>query len=105
MRFIGIDKELQKLIHRLPQSVKNAPTPDVGLLILIDEPDLHLHLDWQRQYIAKLIDTFSAVPENIKMHFIIATHSPFIVSDLPKENILRVQKNKDGSTTFIPYGE
>ena len=105
MRFIGIDKELQKLAYKMQQSVKKAPIPDIGLLILIDEPDLHLHLDWQRQYIAKLIDTFSTVPENIKMHFIIATHSPFIISDLPKENIIRMRKKEDGSTIFASYGE
>jgi predicted ATP-dependent endonuclease of OLD family len=27
------------------------------------------------------------------MHFIIATHSPFIISDLPKENIIKLVKN------------
>ena len=40
------------------------------------------------------------------MHFIITTHSPFILSDLPKENIIFLEKGKqvypfdDGKQTF-----
>ena len=62
-------------------------------VILIDEPDLHLHLDWQRQYIQKLIDVFSTLDTNIKLHFIIATHSPFVISDLPTECIVKLEGN------------
>ena len=63
-------------------------------LILIDEPDLHLHLDWQRQYIQKLIDVFSTLDSEINLHFIIATHSPFIISDLPTECMVVLDKSE-----------
>ncbi len=63
-------------------------------VILIDEPDLHLHLDWQRQYIQKLVDVFRTLPTDISVHFILATHSPFIVSDLPKECIIKLENWK-----------
>ncbi len=62
--------------------------------ILIDEPDLHLHLEWQRKYIQKLVDVFSTLPKEIKLHFIIATHSPFIISDLPKESLVLLENWK-----------
>jgi predicted ATP-binding protein involved in virulence len=52
-----------------------------------------LHLEWQQVYIQRLIDVFSTIPSDITMHFIIATHSPFIISDLPKENIIKLVKN------------
>ena len=69
-------------------------------VILIDEPDLHLHLDWQKQYIKKLIDVFSTLDTNIKLHFIIATHSPFIISDLPSESIVILDwKDSDTNKT------
>ena len=70
-------------------------------LILIDEPDLHLHLDWQRQYIQKLIDVFSTLPSDIKLHFIIATHSPFLISDLPTESIVALKKDDKWSTEVL----
>lgn len=64
-----------------------------NFIILIDEPDLHLHLEWQQQYIQRLIDVFSTIKEtDITMHFIIATHSPFIISDIPKENIIKLER-------------
>lgn len=76
-------------------------------IILIDEPDLHLHLDWQRQYIQKLIDVFSTINKDIKMHFILATHSPFIVSDLPSKSIILLQNwkqvNYDWKTFWANY--
>ena len=71
-------------------------------LILIDEPDLHLHLDWQRQYIQKLIDVFSTLDPQINLHFIIATHSPFIISDLPKESLVLLNKGEQVDNKEIP---
>jgi len=66
-----------------------------SFIILIDEPDLHLHLEWQRQYIQKLIDVFwNFLKDNtdISLHFIIATHSPFILSDIPAENVILLKR-------------
>jgi len=77
-----------------------------SFIIFIDEPDLHLHLDWQRQYIQKLIDVFwEFLKENkdISLHFIIATHSPFILSDVPAENVILLQKWKDWYTKVTDW--
>lgn len=59
-------------------------------LILIDEPDLHLHLNWQKRYISTLLNVFGnllKIREDITLTFILATHSPFIISDLPKNSV------------------
>ncbi len=75
------------------------------ILVVLDEPDLTLHPDWQKKYInemIKLLLTFS----DKKFHLIITSHSPFILSDLPKENIIFLEKGKqvypfeDGKQTF-----
>ncbi|NIZ06473.1 AAA family ATPase [Pseudoalteromonas sp. HF66] len=52
-------------------------------LIFIDEPELSLHPEWQLNFMPLLEDVFSSFKN---CHFIIATHSPNIVSSLPKEN-------------------
>ena len=57
-----------------------------GILVCLDEPDLSLHPQWQKKYVNELINTFSLVKMNI--HFLITSHSPFILSDLPKENVI-----------------
>jgi len=86
VRFINIYKEIEE------QHKKNNKK---DFLVLIDEPDLHLHLDRQRQYIQKLIDVFSSLSSDINLHFILATHSPFIISDVPKENVILLRSGKD----------
>lgn len=48
-------------------------------LILIDEPEICLHPEWQERYIELLRQTFS---DYTGCHFIIATHSPQIISNL-----------------------
>jgi predicted ATPase len=47
-------------------------------LILIDEPEISLHPEWQDRYLELLRETFSSFHG---CHFVIATHSPLILSD------------------------
>ena len=54
-----------------------------GSLICIDEPEVCLHPQWQEKYIELLISTFK---EFKSCQFIIATHSPLIVSKLDDNN-------------------
>jgi predicted ATPase len=52
-------------------------------IILIDEPEISLHPEWQQRYINLLMNTFEGF-YNCK--FIIATHSPLVVSNLKSSN-------------------
>lgn len=54
-----------------------------GSLICIDEPEICLHPEWQEKYIELLMSTFSSFKN---CHFVIATHSPQIVSNLGDHN-------------------
>lgn len=95
--YMKIIKEYEKFKLKLKndwKTDKEIKKEAFNFIILIDEPDLHLHLEWQRQYIQKLIDVFSTLDKNIKLHFIIATHSPFIISDLPVESLILLEKDK-----------
>jgi hypothetical protein len=49
---------------------------DPGFVVVIDEPENHLHPSMQREFLPALVGAF---PE---AQFIIATHSPFIVSSI-----------------------
>jgi len=49
--------------------------------VMIDEIELHLHPTWQRDIIGKLERTFP------KCQFIITTHSPQVVGEVPHERI------------------
>lgn len=50
-------------------------------VVLIDEVDLHLHPQWQRQVIPSLERTF---PE---LQFIVSTHSPLVLSEVPRSAV------------------
>lgn len=50
--------------------------------LIIDEPELSLHVDWQKRLIASLHEL------NPHMQLIMATHSPEIMADLPDEKVL-----------------
>jgi predicted ATPase len=59
-----------------------------GALVCIDEPEVCLHPEWQERYIQLLHRVFSHY-ENCQ--FIIATHSPQIIAQLPNEGCYVMQ--------------
>lgn len=69
-------------------------------LILIDEVELHLHPEWQRNFIKQLNDFFTYEDNTKKFQFVIATHSPFVVSDIYDENIIYLGRDNINSKTF-----
>lgn len=81
--------------HILSGFINIISTIEDSSLILIDEPEISLHPNWQIQYMNLLQSTF----KNYKnCHFIISTHSHFLVSDLQPENssIISFQLNDEG---------
>lgn len=48
-----------------------------GTLVLIDEPELSLHVSWQKRFLPELLE----IVQTAELDAIIATHSPFIVGD------------------------
>lgn len=72
-------------------------------VLIFDEAELYLHPNWQRKFIYKLISCiekahFSTIKE---IQVIIATHSPFLLCDIPSYNILALQDGERKSTDII----
>jgi predicted ATPase len=80
--------EMLMIFDAIKKSKKNE------ILLVLDEPDLTFHPDWQKKYINEMIKLLSNFSEK-KFHLIITTHSPFILSDLPKQNIIFLEKDKE----------
>ncbi|PTV48798.1 AAA family ATPase [Acinetobacter pittii] len=70
-----------------------------GSLIFIDEPEISLHPSWASKYIELLQSLFS---DFYNCHFIIATHSPHIVSNLPDNDAFVVTIKDDRTSKCIP---
>lgn len=67
-----------------------ASVIDNASLVLIDEPELSLHPEWQVDYVNLLVKTFARFKG---CHFVVATHSPMVVSQLPKHaNIIALDR-------------
>lgn len=67
-------------------------------ILLLDEPDRTFHPQWISNYIFKLMKILNRFGEknNISFQLIITTHSPFMVSDILKEDIYKIE-NIDGN--------
>jgi predicted ATP-dependent endonuclease of OLD family len=52
--------------------------------ILIDEPELSMHIDWQRQLPATILSL------NPSCQLILASHSPEVMAEVPDQNIFRI---------------
>lgn len=73
-------------------------------VVLIDEIDMHLHPEWQQHIIQDLQRTFP------NLQFICTTHSPQVLSTIPKESILFIDENHqarspDEQTRGVPSNE
>ncbi len=69
-----------------------------SVLVLIDEGDSYLHLDWQRQYVEKLDQFLTSAKwrfEFKEVQAIIATHSPIISGDFPSALVQRLDSEMD----------
>ena len=74
------------------REINNGKKPTV---VFLDEIDLSWHPDWQRNLILYLVDILKNILlANETVTFIISTHSPFILSDIPDKNII-LMKRKD----------
>ncbi|MFW3441837.1 AAA family ATPase [Aliarcobacter butzleri] len=60
---------------------------------LLDEPDTLLHPQWQKQFIKELLYLLKRI--NGIYNIVITSHSPFILSDIPKENVIFLEKYKE----------
>nr|WP_288934778.1 AAA family ATPase [uncultured Allomuricauda sp.] len=65
--------------------LKNIKTENV--IICIDEGDLYLHPKWQADFLYKVITLIPAF-RKVNFQFMLTSHSPFLVSDLPSENLI-----------------
>ncbi len=72
-----------------------------NVLICIDEGDLYFHPKWQTEYLYKLINILPMMIGK-PCQLILTTHSPFLVSDLPKNNLIFVEKSNNGNLIVIP---
>lgn len=62
-------------------------------IILLDEPDIFMHPEWSRIMLSEIFSLLNSIEGGYKAYqIIVSTHSPFIISDLPSNNVIALEK-------------
>lgn len=60
-------------------------TPERRLVILYDEPETHLHPEWQRRLLPALMQVAAGLNAEMKVQFLVSTHAPLMLASLEPE--------------------
>ena len=93
-KFYDIEGEEHEVWEDVLFDIKN-------MIITLDEFELGLHPQWQKNAISYLIDFLK--PLDKKFHLIITSHSPFLLSDIPKQNTIFLDTYNNESKEKYPY--
>lgn len=65
--------------------------------IVLEEIELYFHPEMQQSFVRYLMDGILSINlEHLKsIHFILVTHSPYVLSDIPRANILALNEKSD----------
>lgn len=97
----------ESLINHIAQE---GDTTCDSVILFLDEADLTLHPDWQRQFVAILVTFLSKIFLNPyhegsssgckNIQIILGTHSPIMLGDFPAASVVYLLKNED-NTIFV----
>ncbi|WP_395063729.1 AAA family ATPase [Flavobacterium sp.] len=73
--------------------------------IILEEIELYFHPEYQRKFVDYILKSIeNANLKNIKgINILFITHSPFILSDIPKQNVMLLEVNEDKKTKPREY--
>lgn len=91
-RFFWTKKEIDKSETK-PYGIEGE-----SIVIFIDEGEVALHPEWQRTFFKNMINYLSDLFNDKKIQLILTTHSPFVLSDIPKSNVLFLDKDENNNT-------
>lgn len=99
-------KKDRKGKYYLPEGV-NSNTLAQNAVILLDEAEVAFHPEWQRIYFDAFLEF---VKKNISeqgthVQIVLATHSPIILSDIPKQNAVFLTKDENNKITVFNDNE
>ena len=98
---------------------KKIKNNEYNLLLMLDEIENNFHSQWQKQLFSQLHKFLNIISNHWKTEYsktinfsiLLASHSPFILSDLSKENVMFLKKDENGNcrnvtieTKIQPFG-
>ncbi len=83
-------------LYRYSAQMKNE-----SILVILDEAESNFHPNWQRKFVDEINRYLPIVFPKKSIQIILTSHSPFILSDLPKENVIFLKKGEDGKCQVV----
>lgn len=96
---------IANLFAYLDDAIENLRKTDKkqNILLIVDELDCYLHPQWQQYVINLLLDRLQEYT-NYTFQLIITSHSPIILSDLCKDNVLKLDQLQAQLETKKTFG-
>lgn len=75
--------------------------------LIFDEVEISFHPEYQRQFVNRVLKMIKALSCEMNLYFnlFIITHSPFILSDFPKNNVMCMEKGKLSKMEVDSFGQ
>lgn len=89
------------LLYQIGNIKRNGSYNTINLFL--DEVEYSMHPEWQRDFLSQvllLLKNFN----NIRFNLFFATHSPFLLSDIPKENVIFLENGKQVDVDINTFG-
>lgn len=99
INFLDLSTGEQQLITFIVNFTYTLIKTDENRIILLDEIETSLHPQWQKEILFLIVNYIDfmkhtkLIREN-EYHLLLTSHSPFILSDIPKENVIFLEKDR-----------
>jgi len=93
-------KELLFFFSKLSDELRMFPA-DSSINLILDEPNVFSHPNWQRKFLNMLLEFLNKNYSTFKFNIVIATHSPFLLSDIPQTNTIFLNTDESGFCTVV----
>ena len=102
IEFKGLSSGEQALLNLYSSFYAAIHNDKIGtnknLLIILDEPDLYFHPEWQRKLIYLIIKFFNTNYADRNIQIIFTSNSPYVLSDLKKDSVITLGKQESERT-------
>jgi len=100
------EQKILTMFAKIFYIARKVYTNDKNFLLILDEVDTYLHPNWQKKIFTYLSSFLSKLQifNSKKINIVITTHSPFILSDLPKENVIFLENGKQVHPNIETFG-
>lgn len=99
--FLNLFSDLHSLKEGIIKNITTTGSIECPhILLIFDEADLYLHPKWQQQYIKRIIGFLKERLSQYDFQILISTHSPIMLSDFPKDNVIYLPEQSVNLQTF-----